>query len=111
MGLRILVNYGRSKELAAGSDDHPMGGIRTAAIGLCTALARRSHDVHLFAPCPNPGLYNGVTYHDRREFARFCDSVTVDVLVVIPDVLPLLMPVRARSRIVWTGNAFKTGDS
>jgi glycosyltransferase involved in cell wall biosynthesis len=109
--LRILVNYGRDKEVVPGSEDQPMGGIRAAALGLCGALSRRGHDVHLFAPCPSPGSRDGVTFHDRGELAAFASTVNVDVLVIIPDILPLLMPVRARARVVWTGNAFDKGDA
>jgi glycosyltransferase involved in cell wall biosynthesis len=87
-----------------------MSGIDTALLGLSTALARRGHDVHLFANCPDPGSHDGVHFHDRGEFARFTAVFPADVLIVIPELLPLLMPVRARARVVWTGNAFETGD-
>jgi glycosyltransferase involved in cell wall biosynthesis len=87
-----------------------MGGIQTAALGLAISLARRGHHLHLFGPCKNPGHNYGVTFHDRSEFAEFTERLNIDVLIVIPEVLPLLMPVRARARVVWTGNAHKTGD-
>jgi glycosyltransferase involved in cell wall biosynthesis len=87
-----------------------MGGIQTALLGLCTALARRGHDVHLFANCPDPGRHGGVYFHGRGEFARFTRACHADVLIAVPELLPLLMPARARARVVWTGNAFTTGD-
>ena len=112
MPLRIAVNYGRDAALEpeALNEDRPMGGIRTATLALCAALARRGHDVHLFAVCPRPGLRDGIAFHDRAEFAGFGREQSVDALVAIPEVLPLLMPLRARARVVWSGNAFQAGD-
>src|SRR5215469_134900 len=109
MPLRLIVNYGKPFLLES-QQDCPMPGIQTALLGLCTALARRGHDVHVFANCVRPGTHDSVYFHDRREFARFAQIYLADVLVVIPEVLPLLMPVQARARIVWTGNAYKEGD-
>lgn len=112
MPLRIAMNYGRDAVLEpeALSEDRPMGGIRTAALALLAALARRGHDVHLFAVCPRLGMRDGIVFHDRAEFARFDREQTVDALAAIPEVLPLLVPMRARARFVWSGNAFQAGD-
>ena len=112
MPMRIAVNYGRDAawEPEALNEDRPMGGIRTAALALSAGLARRGHDVHLFALCPQPGVHAGIVFHDRSEFARFGREQRVDALVAIPEVLPLLMPLRARARFVWSGNAFQAGD-
>ncbi len=88
-----------------------MGGIQTALLGLCTALAHCGHDVHVFAKHARPGQHDGVYFHDRGQFAPFAQTYLADALVVIPEVLPLLMPVRARARIVWTGNRIPKGDS
>ncbi len=112
MPLHIAVNNGRDVALEpeALHEDRPMWGIRTATLALSAALARRGHDVHLFAVCPHPGVRDGIAFHDRAEFARFGREQRVDALVVIPEVLPLLMPLRARARFVWSGNAFQAGD-
>src|SRR5260221_6516182 len=112
MPLRIAVNYGRDAALEpeALNEDRPMGGIRTATLALCAALARRGHDVHLFAVCPRRGLRDGIAFHDRAEFAGFGREQSVYSLVAIPEVLPLLMPLRPRARVVWSGNAFQAGD-
>ncbi len=112
MPLRIAVNYGRDAALEpeALNEGRPMGGICTAALALSAALARRGHDVHLFAVCPHPGVRARIVFHDRSEFARFGRGQRVDALVAIPEVLPLLMPLRARARFVWSGNAFQTSD-
>src|SRR5947209_2370990 len=109
MPLRLIVNYGRPTLLEP-RQDRPMAGIQTALLGLCTALARRGHDVHVMANCLQAGRHDGVCFHARGEFAKFTQAYRADVLVVIPEVLPLLMPAPARARVVWTGNAFTTGD-
>jgi glycosyltransferase involved in cell wall biosynthesis len=109
MPLRIVVNHGRNF-LVHPEQDRPMAGVQSAALALCYTLARRGHDVHLFGRCPNPGRHGGVTFHERGEFARFAATQHADVLVAIPEVLPLLMPLRARARVVWSGNAYRTGD-
>ncbi|MBA3473379.1 MAG: glycosyltransferase family 4 protein [Rubrobacter sp.] len=103
MPLQVVVTFGKLGKLLP-EQDQPMGGIKTATLGLCYALARRGHDVHLFGQSPYPGRYDGVTFHDRGEFARFGEMYQADVLVAIPEVLPLLMPLRARARVVWSGN-------
>jgi glycosyltransferase involved in cell wall biosynthesis len=77
---------------------------------MCTALARRGHDLHLFANCAEVGPHDGVHFHGRAEFARFTEVYRADVLIVVPELLSLLMPAWARARVVWTGNAFSTGD-
>jgi glycosyltransferase involved in cell wall biosynthesis len=109
MPLRLIVNYGRELSLEP-QQDLPRAGIQTGLLGLCSALARRGHEVHLFGPCCNPGRYDGVFFHGRGELARFAADHPVDVLLVVPEVLPLLLPVRARARVVWSLNAFKAGD-
>ena len=105
----IVFSYGREGRLRP-ELDRPMGGILTSALGLAISLAQRGHEAHLFGPCKHPGSNYGVTFHDRSEFAEFTKIHNIDVLIVIPEVLPLLMPVRARARVVWTGNAHPTGD-
>lgn len=64
----------------------------------------------MFGRCPEPGVVSSVEFHDRVALAGFAATRAVDALVVIPDLLSLLMPIPARSRVVWTGNAFAGGD-
>jgi glycosyltransferase involved in cell wall biosynthesis len=109
MGLKLLLNYGKDYEIVP-DIDVPMEGAKTAAIELAISLASRGHDVHLFAPCRSPGLYQNVYVHDRKQFQSFEDEHELDALILIEGLLPLLMPTRARSRIVWSHNAFRGGD-
>jgi hypothetical protein len=105
----VVINCGRESSLRP-EQDRPMGEIQTAALWLASALARRGYETHIFGRCKHPGHRNGVTFHDRSEFAEFTARRDIDVLVAIPEVVPLLMPLRARAGVVWTGNAYQTGD-
>jgi glycosyltransferase involved in cell wall biosynthesis len=109
MALRVIVNLGRYAAMQPDLD-RPMSGVKTAALALCAALGRRGHDVHFFAEQTDPCQSSGVAFHDRAELASFAESYAADVLVVIPELLPLLMPVRTRARVVWTLNAYTAGD-
>jgi glycosyltransferase involved in cell wall biosynthesis len=109
MPLRLIVNYGRDHSLDP-RQDQPMAGIKTGLLALCSALARRGHEVHLFGPCRDPGRHDGVFLRGRSELAEFAAGHPADVLLIVPEVLPLLLPVRARARVVWSLNAFKAGD-
>jgi glycosyltransferase involved in cell wall biosynthesis len=112
VGLRLVITYGREAPLdPTRALEGPLSGIRAAALALSVAFARRGHDVHFFSPSARPGRHDGVAFHDRAEFATMADRFDADVLIAIPEILPLLMPLRARARVVWTGNAFATGDS
>lgn len=112
MGLRLVITYGRDAPLdATRAAEGALSGIRAAALALSQALAHRGHDVHFFSPGGRSWRYDGVAFHDRGEFATLAANFDADVLIAIPEVLPILMPLRARARVVWTGNAFATGDS
>ena len=112
MPLRLIVTYGNydKSPLIEQEKDRAMGGCKSALLALCTELARRGHDVHVFAKGTPPVQRDGVYFYDRGEFARFCETYPPDVLIIIPEMLPLLLPVRARARVVWTGNASRQGD-
>lgn len=111
MGLRLIFNYGRDAQLVKlVGEDRAAGGIITGLFALTRTLAARGHEVHVFGRCRRPGERNGVHFHDRSIFAAFTEANPADALVLVPDLLPLLMPVPARARVVWTGNAFASGD-
>jgi glycosyltransferase involved in cell wall biosynthesis len=112
MPLRLIVTYGNygKSPLTEQEKDLPMGGCKSALLALSTELARRGHDVHVFAEGAPRVQRDGVYFYDRGEFACFCRTYLPDVLIIIPEMLPLLLPVRARARVVWTGNASRQGD-
>jgi glycosyltransferase involved in cell wall biosynthesis len=111
VGLRVIINDGRHHKLdPAGGDDRPRGGIGTALLALSTGLAARGHEVHVFAPVRAPVQVDGVDFRDRSTLASFTRAKPPDVLILVPELLPLLMPVEARARVVWSGNAHTGGD-
>lgn len=105
--MRIFVSYGRT--IRRGDRDQRGGGTSTAVLSLCRALAQRGHDLHLFARCQDPGNDAGMTIHDRTRLAGIAASCPPDGLVVVPPLLPLLMPVPARTRIAWLHDNYATG--
>lgn len=112
MPLRLIVTYGNygKSPLIEQEKDRPMCGCKSALLALCTELSRRGHDVHIFGKGTPPAQPDGVHFHGREEFARLCQTYPPDVLIIIPEMLPLLLPVRARARVVWTGNSSRQGD-
>ena len=110
--MRLAFIDGRPIALQpSAGEDRPLPAIQAAILTLTRLLAGRSHNVHVFSWNSAPDEVAGVRFHDRSELARFAHSGAVDALVVIPEVLPLLMPIESRGRIVWTGNAYSRGDS
>jgi glycosyltransferase involved in cell wall biosynthesis len=110
--MRIVFVDGRQVALQPSSgEDRPLPAIQSALLTLTRLLAGRGHEVHVFAWNSAPDEVAGVAFHDRSDLARFARSGAVDALVVVPEVLPLLMPIEARARMVWTGNAYSRGDS
>ena len=66
--------------------------------------------IDVFALCDDPGIHRRVRFHRREELAGFAELAQPDAVVVVPDGLPLLFPIRTRARVLWTGNAFSSGD-
>lgn len=103
--------HGRRAQLdTAAPADHPRGGIATALLALAQQLAGRDHTVRVFADVTAETELGGARFLRRDRFAAELDRTPADVLVCLPDLLPLLLPVRVRTRVVWSGNAFSTGD-
>ncbi|GAC1440015.1 MAG: hypothetical protein NVSMB55_03200 [Mycobacteriales bacterium] len=94
----------------ARGDDVPRGGITTALMALSRELAARGHTVSVVADLPAPHDRDGVRFRPRAAFGELCTSAPVDALVAVPDLLALALPVPARARVAWSGNAFATGD-
>ena len=109
--MHVVFVYGRDTTLRpeAGAE-RSGGGIVTALLSLVRCLADRGHEVDVFGRCKPAASIGGVRFRDRRTLAGFAASAEPDALVVVPDGLPLLLPIRARARVVWTGNAFYEGD-
>ncbi|GAC1610825.1 MAG: hypothetical protein NVS3B26_19790 [Mycobacteriales bacterium] len=91
-------------------DDVPKGGITTALVALSRELASRGHQVALVADIPAPHDRDGVHFRPRATFTPLCRERPVDAIIAVPDLLALALPVPARARVAWSGNAFATGD-
>jgi len=78
-----------------------LGGSESAMVFVARALAARGHHVEVFTRCEQPGVYDGVTYHDIDTLETHVRSRSWDVFVAlrIPD--PLLAGVRAALRVLW----------
>src|SRR5437764_7874972 len=54
------------------TESRPLGGSESGIIYMARELARCGHDVSVYANCPNPGSYNGVSYiHYHRFFSDY----------------------------------------
>jgi glycosyltransferase involved in cell wall biosynthesis len=104
--MHIALVDGRKATLRPAADTDEAGdGIAGAMLELSTRLAGRGHEVDVFARCEEPCMHRGVRFHDREQLAAFGEIFEPDALVVVPDGLPLLFPIRARARVLWTGSS------
>lgn len=90
--------------------DVARGGITTALLALTKELARRGHQVQVVADVDDEAVSEKVHFVPRRRFAALAEDGPVDVLVAVPDLVALALPLPARARVAWTGNAFAAAD-
>ena len=83
-------------------EERPLGGTETGIIRLSEALSQRGHEVTVFSDHPNPPLSSPL-YAPHRSL-QFLGEV--DALISVRDWKSLLLPIKARSRVFWTGDAF-----
>ena len=109
-GLRLVFVDGRNVRWdPREGEDIPRGGITTALLALTRELTARGHDVHVVAGQAISTEIDGTSFHPKADFASLCRSVP-DAIIAVPDLIPLALPVLARARVAWSGNAFATGD-
>jgi glycosyltransferase involved in cell wall biosynthesis len=109
--LRLVFVYGKSSRLDPHRSATARGaGIITAVYSLSRTLAGHGHDVIVVGRVDRPAVVDGVAWHDRSALPGLATDAPPDALIVVPDLLPLLLPVPARSRVVWSGNAYADGD-
>jgi glycosyltransferase involved in cell wall biosynthesis len=108
--MRLIFVWGRQLSHPQKGEDRARGGISTALLALSRTLAARGHEVHLVAHMTEDGDIGGVGFHDRSQLASLAASGPVDALVVIPELLPVLLPIAARVRVAWSGNSWALGD-
>lgn len=79
--------------------DEPLGGMQTAVIGVAGALAGLGHRVRVFANVPDEISHQGAIYLPVE--CLLPEGAEVDALITVRRLLPLLLPIRARTRILW----------
>lgn len=108
---RVIFVFGKSSRLDPHRSPTAKGaGIITALYALTRVLAGRGHDVTVVGRVDQPAVVDRVAWQDRSALVRLALDAPPDALIVIPDLLPLLLPVPARARIAWSGNAYGSGD-
>lgn len=85
----------------ASPEERARGGSETALVQAARALARAGHRVQIYCRCPQPGLYGGVTYHDRKSLVRACPEERWDVVVVSRHFVALDLPLQAGLKVLW----------
>lgn len=82
-------------------DAIPLGGTETGVVCLSRALAQLGHDVVVFTRDPNPPVSNPLYV----SIEALPDLGRVDVFIAIRDWNFTFLPVQARRKMLWTGDA------
>ncbi|MFN8392696.1 MAG: glycosyltransferase family 4 protein [Bdellovibrionota bacterium] len=88
-------------------DERPLGGIETAVIRLAAALDSLGQDVTVMTPVENPPLSQPL----YLPFRALQDLGPTDVLIAVRDWQPLLLPLKAKRRLFWTGDSYDQAQS
>ncbi|MBU0513982.1 MAG: glycosyltransferase family 4 protein [Proteobacteria bacterium] len=78
-----------------------LGGSETAAVQIAQALHDRGHRVVVYNNCPQPGDYDGVTYHHKKTFIRHALSAQFDVFIVSRFYGFFQVPINSRLKVLW----------
>ena len=83
----------------------PLGGSESSIIYMARELARCGHSVQVYANCPNPGDYDGVTYIHYHQFFSLYPSHPWDAVISFRSFDPMLLGRIAPRMIFWCGDA------
>jgi glycosyltransferase involved in cell wall biosynthesis len=86
--------------------NQPLGGSESSIIYMARELVRCGHQVIVYANCPNPGEYDGVTYRHYHEFFNHYLAMPWDAVVSFRSFDPFLLGRIAPRMIFWCGDAF-----
>lgn len=75
-----------------------VGGAELSMMSLMEAFAKRGHEVSIYNDPDKPGIFNGVTYLERRKFNQRGGR---DILIVFRSPNPLLVGTYAKKMKVW----------
>ncbi|MBN2489642.1 MAG: methyltransferase domain-containing protein [Planctomycetes bacterium] len=105
---KTVVIYNETANAFAGDEveRRACGGSETDIINLARELAHRGLGVHVFCPCPRPGTYAGVVYHDLQTERPVLKPLAPDLLILsrsmsIPGLEDLRRDSGARQVVFW----------
>lgn len=81
--------------------ERSLGGAETAVVQMAREMARLDNRVRVFCRCERPGRYEGVEYHDLREFGEFVGADDCDVFVCSRHFGALAAPMRSKLNVLW----------
>ena len=83
----------------------PLGGSESSIIYMARELVRCGHRVQVYANCPSPGDYDGVSYVHYHRFFSDYTSNPWDAVIAFRSFEPLLLGRIAPRMIFWCGDA------
>jgi hypothetical protein len=83
----------------------PLGGSESSIIYMARELVRCGHVVQVYANCPNPGDYDGVSYVHYHQFFSAYPSNPWDAVIAFRSFDPMLLGRIAPRMIFWCGDA------
>ncbi len=84
----------------------PLGGSESSIVYMARELVRAGHPTTVYANCPAPGDYEGVSYKHYHQFFTDCYRMPWDALISFRSLDPFLIGRVAPRMIFWTGDAF-----
>ena len=87
------------------TERQPLGGSESGIIYMARELARCGHDVRVYANCPNPGDYDGVSYVHYHQFFSEYRSNPWDAVIAFRSFDPMLLGRISPRMIFWCGDA------
>jgi len=83
----------------------PLGGSESSIIYMARELVQCGHSVQVYANCPNPGDYDGVSYVHYHQFFSDYPSNPWDAVIAFRSFDPMLLGRIAPRMIFWCGDA------
>ncbi|PIQ26658.1 hypothetical protein COW36_01140 [bacterium (Candidatus Blackallbacteria) CG17_big_fil_post_rev_8_21_14_2_50_48_46] len=85
----------------------PLGGTQSAIVYLARELQALGHEVHVFCQCKEKaGVFEGVTYHNVPDLARFARQNPLDFFISCADESALKLGIPARHNLWWSHNDY-----
>jgi glycosyltransferase involved in cell wall biosynthesis/SAM-dependent methyltransferase len=78
-----------------------LGGSETAALCMARELAKLGHRVVVFSNCPNPGVYDGVTYRPIAQWREYATFTPHDVSIVQRQPEAFAGRLNSRLNLLW----------